>query len=703
MLLSARRQALVEEIACCTNERESYNAEDELLPKRHDLAAQTVSTLKRRVEAWQEIVRVRRQREADATLEQAEREKRIVSPELRGLADENEKLAERLNQINHQVAAAGKRTVEFANALSELQRRFQGMTMKVELGLAQQLGPYLLQFRTELLRQRRKFESLRLPQSQIDAVSLQWLDLTEQRNRLSDLDQQTEEAMHGLDPSNSRSRRELLAVEARGLLESRRELLDALIGAYDRYLREMGPLIAADKELFGAFARQLGYVEERVFWVRSTAQFSTGDLAAAGEALEWYLEPRQWQAIARQCTRRLAGRPLTCLTAGVLFAVLVAAQRNLRHRLRELGERAARGAANDMTLTRRAFVLTLLTAAPWPGLLAFLAWLLDRPADGAELCAALAHGLSFTAAALAFIEFWRQVCRSRGLGVAHFAWPEQSTRLLRKQLRWFVPIALPLTILGTTTHALDNDRWESLGRLGFIAAMVLLSLLIQRVFRPIGGVLHEYLALRRGQWVHRLHHLFQSANATVRGDGAPRRHRSRVVVDLGRRAACTLAAQRAALAGRWRRRNVSPRADQGGPRFGGGVLGDPDHRRDSQHPRLVGDRAAATTAARTDHALRDDHAVPVRHRRDGDRRRLPGGGRHLVEDPLARGGRQRRFRLRLAGNLRQFRFGSDYLVRAPDPRRRHRDDRRRKRRSFAHSHPRHHDHRFRLQGTGRPQ
>ncbi|OYV86700.1 MAG: hypothetical protein B7Z73_11310, partial [Planctomycetia bacterium 21-64-5] len=408
--------------------------------------------------------------------------------------------------IDDEAAAASRQSVEFANALCDLERAFQGVTKKVELGLAQQLGPYLLQCRVDLVRKRRKLESARLSQSQIDAARREWLDLAEVRNRLSDFDQACDDLIRDLDPTGGPPRTGLEA-EARRMWKSRREIVDTLIDASERYIREIGPLIAADKELFDALDRQLGYIDERIFWVRSTAPLSAGDLTAAGEGLRWYAQPRPWQAVARQFARGAAARPLWCLAAAVLFVALIAAQPKMRRRLHGLGAQAGRGNADNMLVTFRALVLTLLRAAPGPALLAFSGWLLGATAGGPELSRALARGLGFTAVALASIEFLRQVCLGQGLGAAHFGWPEQSTRLLRGQLRWFAPVAIPLTLLGATTNALDSDRWQALGRLNFIAAMLLVSLLIYRLFRPLGGVFHDFLACRREGGLRRLHHV----------------------------------------------------------------------------------------------------------------------------------------------------------------------------------------------------
>jgi potassium efflux system protein len=503
-LLAASRQALNQEIACCTSERESYNAEDDLLPKQHDVAQRQVAIRKQMVEAWQKMIHQRRQREAEAKLSSAKREKQFVCPELRGVADENEKLASRVSQINNDVTAASKQTVEFKNALSDLEREFNDVAKKVDLGLAQQLGPYLLQCRTDLVRRRRQLEAARLAKSQIDAVRIEWLNLTEQRKKLSDLDQRAEEILHDLDLSAAQSSRPDLEAETRRLLHTRRELVDSLISAYERYIRAMAPLMEADKQLFDAIAEQTDYIDERILWVRSIAHIGRADLPAATDAVRWLARRQEWVAVGHQLARAAAANPSACGITLLLFLALLGCQPKMRARVRELGDRAARGTADDMSLTVRTLLLTFLMSAPWPLSLAMLGLLLQQAPGGTELGRALAHGLQFSAVALFSMEFLRQVCRGRGLGTAHFAWPEQCTRMLRKQLRWLMPVALPITLLGAGIHTLDNDRWQAFGRVLFMVAMLALSVFLHRVLRPVGGVLS--LAFRRGGWSDRLHH-----------------------------------------------------------------------------------------------------------------------------------------------------------------------------------------------------
>ena len=59
-------------------------------------------------------------------------------------------------------------------------------------------------------------------------------------------------------------------------------------------------------------------------------------------------------------------------------------------------------------------------------------------------------------------------------------------RLCRKHLRWFMLLGLPLALLAATVHTLESDRWsDSLGRLSFMAAMLLLGVFNYRIARPM--------------------------------------------------------------------------------------------------------------------------------------------------------------------------------------------------------------------------
>ena len=139
-----------------------------------------------------------------------------------------------------------------------------------------------------------------------------------------------------------------------------------------------------------------------------------------------------------------------------------------------------------MTPTLRVLELTLLMSLPWSVFLLCLGWRLDSAMSQTELSLALAWGLKVTGIVLLPLELIRHVCRGHGLGQDHFGWPEAGLKAIRRRLRWFMLIGLPLTLAAAATHTLDNERWkDSLGRMLFIGAMLLLAVFIQRILRSL--------------------------------------------------------------------------------------------------------------------------------------------------------------------------------------------------------------------------
>lgn len=506
MLLAARAAAFDSELTAFRRELESYDARNELLPKRRDLAERRVAQQTKLVESWQQIIHRRRQQEAAVKVQQAATETMRAYPALRELAGENEKLAERATEIGNQITAASRQTAELNNSLAELQRDFQSVTEKVDVfGLTQELGSFLLQHRLELQDRRSRAEKLRLPPSRIIDVRKEWMELLDERKKLGEVDSRVRQLVDRLDLSQSQAPRRELEHEVSGLLHSRREILDSLNGVYERYFRELAPLAFAERQLFDELNRQADYLSERILWVRSTSTWTMSDFATTWEAAKWLAQPAAWLIATGELCQQLVAHPVLSGAILMLFAPLIAWQHKLRARVRVLGEEAARARTDSLTPTMQALLLTVLMAVPWPALLGFLSWQMGRLPDASDFVLAIAAGLGQTALLLFPLELLRHVCRHKGLGESHFGWPEKSVRLLRKHLKWFMPLGLPLTFAAAALHAQPIELWrDSLSRLLFMAGMLLLAVFAERVLRPVGGVLHQFIAYRRGGWLDRL-------------------------------------------------------------------------------------------------------------------------------------------------------------------------------------------------------
>jgi potassium efflux system protein len=136
--------------------------------------------------------------------------------------------------------------------------------------------------------------------------------------------------------------------------------------------------------------------------------------------------------------------------------------------------------------------------------------------DASELCLACGAGLMATARVYFVMELLRAICRPRGLGDAHLGWPIESLLMVRRYLKWLSLITLPLVFIVASLHEWGNESWsDSLGRVGFVAAMAFFAFFVERMLRPNRGVFRDFLAARRGGWTDRLRYFWYPAAVLI--------------------------------------------------------------------------------------------------------------------------------------------------------------------------------------------
>jgi potassium efflux system protein len=153
----------------------------------------------------------------------------------------------------------------------------------------------------------------------------------------------------------------------------------------------------------------------------------------------------------------------------------------------------------------------VLLASPVP-LALYVIGVALREVEGSTFLFAAAAALPFVASIAALLESTRQFLAPAGLAEGHFGWPHEVTRLIHRGLLWreivFLPLIYVAVHLGMAGMKLSSPEQlqahnNSLGRVCFIAALVILGFSLLSLFRP----------RRRGQrrqldenvaWLHRL-------------------------------------------------------------------------------------------------------------------------------------------------------------------------------------------------------
>ncbi len=254
------------------------------------------------------------------------------------------------------------------------------------------------------------------------------------------------------------------------------------------------------------------FIDKHVLWIRSAERLSAADWRPGSEAFAWLVDIQNWRTVGLLLGQDVVQKPAWTILFVLLMIALIWNQSRLRRRLAELSSKAEKNNCTNYNLTVRSLILTVLVTAPVTLTLLFLQWRLSRaaadvvlPTTGGDFPVALVAGLQMMVSVFYPLELARQLCRHDGLGIKHFGWRDKVAIRLRGNLRWLINVSVPLAGIIGILHNHPVQRWESsLGRVAFIALMLLLSLFLARVFAPRSGVVSGFLASNSGGWVDRL-------------------------------------------------------------------------------------------------------------------------------------------------------------------------------------------------------
>ncbi len=518
LLRLAQRQAVEQEIRSLQQEMALYRAEAPLVPLQQEFQTAAAKLLDAEVKQWRDLVEQRHAQEVAQQERRAALEKALADPALKHLAERNARLAEDRRELIERMKRREQELAEARQQLEALQEQFTRTAEKVDkVGLTGAIGLLLREARTNLPDAdafRRKSRTL---QARIQETQLQLLTYENRFDDLQDLDEQLALELAAIPDAADPHRRAYLEPAVRDLLTTEREFITSLVVDYNAHRKSLYELDYELQRLITTIVQFQTYIDQRVLWIQSTASLWKTDLRPLLRALAYLTQPQSWIDCPLLVATDARVNPLLWFGAVVLFLAWLRTQSRLRTRIRELGEQAARSTACKFRPTVETAFLTVGNAMLYPALLAYLAWRLGAGGDASDFARAVSIGLWHAAGVFVPLELLRQASRRRGLGEAHFLWPERSLGLLRFHLRWLMLAGIPLVFLLELVRALSAsglpaaERWyDTLGRLVFLAGMVVLLLFLQRTMHPRRGVFYEFLAYRRDGWVDRLRYVWFS-------------------------------------------------------------------------------------------------------------------------------------------------------------------------------------------------
>ena len=515
ILLLFTEKSLQREIDSYSEEILSYEARGDLLAARKDLAVRQVTQYEKLLKRWQDILNKKRKSEAELAAEKARQAKLDAAqshPVVRKLAEKNTQLAGLRTGPRGLVAINATQTNEIENIdkqLIKLNSELNSVKEKVKAaGFSDVIGVILLGKRNELpdIRQHRRNTKNR--RSETANAYFEWIKYDEERSGLADTESSTNDILKELEPSLNENQRLEIGAQIKSLLESRRELLDALIREYDNYRRNLEMLDFTERLLVAKASEYATYIDENILWVKNTKTLKMSTFSQAWETLSWLVAPKRWWQVLQVLGRDLKAFPFGYTIVTLFFVILFYFRKRLSDKMEAISAVLFRKYTDRFTHTLKVFLFTVILSASIPAVLFLLGWRLALPYQEVEFVSAVAAGLRSIAFIYLFLSFVRLILLPQGLAADHFLMPEEAIVFFRRHVSWFTASILPLIfVIATIDQQSSGARKGSLGRIAFIGALVILSMFFAVVIQPSGRLMKAVLEQRRGGWLDRLRYV----------------------------------------------------------------------------------------------------------------------------------------------------------------------------------------------------
>lgn len=516
LALKAHIKSLEAEIDKYQKQTNSYDARTELLTARRDDASRQVTQAQRLVKAWQDLVADRRRDDAKLAAQQA-REARVAAanahPKVRELAEENAQLAEQRtgpNGLSRKIDRVTKESDTVAKLLAKVKDEYAGSAEKIKAaGLTNAIGVYLRKKRAELPALREHRRSARVRQKEISKVQLDLINYEEERSKLTNIDGGVDELVGSINAPLSDSERQDVREEAKKLLGARRKLLDDVINDLNTYFARLIELDTSERRMIQAVSEYERFIDERILWFKSTEPLRGSDLHRCLGAVQWIVQPAGWKQVLVVLWAEGTDYPAFAGLVLTVFLALMVFKQKFRGRIKSAAARVVRPDTDSLALTFEVLLMTVLTAVAVPLLLLVIGWRLATSLSAQEFARTVGVGLEVMSVIYLPMQFLRRTCGPNGLGAAHFRWSQSTLRVVTRNLLWLIPTLLPLYFLTAMLHAQSNEPWaNSLGRLCFIARMVVIAFFLKKVLRPSGEVMTDVVRRSPGGWLDRLRYIW---------------------------------------------------------------------------------------------------------------------------------------------------------------------------------------------------
>ena len=310
------------------------------------------------------------------------------------------------------------------------------------------------------------------------------IEVARERQQLADLDTATAAALASIEPATPPERRAALARELRRELASQRQTLDRLEAQLATYAQTLRDTDEIEAELLTRSRAVRNDLIKLLYWV-PLSPLSPQTFADLPASIGWLLSPTRWQSALNGFARGARRHAFGLFLAVVTVLGLLAVRGRLKRRLVALAPREIGFHRYRIVHALAALAIGLLLALPLPLALWSAGALLVHTPEVSQFGDTLGVALRVTALPILIASAFKWLLDDRGVGINHFGWRRELALEARRGVRRLMVAYVPLAFIGMLASAdVPEPVRQSVGRLAFIASMLVVAYYWARIMRP---------------------------------------------------------------------------------------------------------------------------------------------------------------------------------------------------------------------------
>jgi len=377
--------------------------------------------------------------------------------------------------------------------LDQIKNDYERITHVVEVAdHSEKISRMLLKRRNFAINIQDEFRNLIDFRSQLNSAMLRQLELNEKLSNASDLDKYKSSISMNYPAGSFTNDSNISAEESTKALEQYRTTILDLLKSLSRYTLTLSELSATVQELKSSTVNYQNFLDEKLLWLPNTGPVPLVNQQLLMDGLSWVF---QFDALANYANDVLLIVYQHPILLGWWLILIITAQLIRRKALREIkdaAQRTHRITTEKYITSIKAFLYTLILIVPIVILLLAPLFLLEKQAELHLYGQAITHGFLYAGTTTLMLSVVRHVCRQNGLAEEHLRWRVSTCQALVNQIRWIRFFLIPLTMLiGISAAVEQKQEVVAVGRLAFIAAMVLLAISVYKLWRLDSPLMRE--------------------------------------------------------------------------------------------------------------------------------------------------------------------------------------------------------------------